>query len=86
LPYFKRTNEIGPLDDKIVYIAKLFNERAAPDRAAESGVTRSPILAGKKVNFSDIGSGHAALHARHFREARHQAARSNMGQADAFER
>jgi len=26
LPYFKRTNEIGPIDDKIVYIAKLFNE------------------------------------------------------------
>jgi len=39
----------------------------------------------RKVNFSDIGSGHAALHRRHFREARHQAARSDMGQADAFE-
>src|ERR1041384_7384850 len=26
LGYYKRTNEIGPIDDKIVYIAKLFNE------------------------------------------------------------
>jgi len=26
LPYFKKTNEIGAVDDRIVYIAKLFNE------------------------------------------------------------
>src|SRR5215212_3689292 len=26
LTYFKRTNEIGRIDDKIVYLAKLFNE------------------------------------------------------------
>ena len=79
LGYYKRTNEIGPIDDKIVYIAKLFNEEMHLIVRADSGITSLADLAGKKVNFSDIGSRHAAVHARHFRAARHQAAGSEHG-------
>src|SRR5882724_9673081 len=48
LPYFKRTNEIGTIDDKIVYIAKLFNEELHLIVRADSGVASLADLAGKK--------------------------------------
>src|SRR5215475_9242978 len=54
---YKRTGEIGKIDDKIVYIAKLFNEEMHLVVRAESGINSIDDLAGKKVNFSDIGSG-----------------------------
>jgi TRAP-type uncharacterized transport system substrate-binding protein len=57
LPYFKKTNEIGPIDDKIVYIAKLFNEEMHLIVRADGGINSLADLAGKKVNFSDAGSG-----------------------------
>jgi TRAP-type uncharacterized transport system substrate-binding protein len=57
LGHFKRTNELGWIDDKIVYIAKLFNEEMHLVVRAESGITAIEQLAGKTVNFSDIGSG-----------------------------
>src|SRR5262249_45762371 len=53
LPYFKRSNEIGPIDDKIVYIAKLFNEEMRLIVRADSGIRSLADLRGKKVNFSD---------------------------------
>src|SRR4051812_7972054 len=56
LNYYKRNNEIGRIDDKIVYIAKLFNEEMHLLVRAESGITSIEQLAGKKVNFSDAGS------------------------------
>ena len=79
LGYYKRTNEIGTIDDKIVYIAKLFNEEMHLIVRADGGITSLADLAGKKVNFSDVGSRHAALHARHLRAARHQAGGSEHG-------
>src|SRR3954452_5474794 len=56
LGYYKRTNEIGTIDDKIVYIAKLFNEEMDLIVREGSGIISLFDLAGKKVNFSDIGS------------------------------
>ena len=79
LPYYKRTNEIGPIDDKIVYIAKLFNEEMHLIVRADSGITSIEQLAGKKVNFSDVGSGTQLVHARHLRAPRHQARGSEHG-------
>ena len=57
LSVFRRTNEIGQIDDKIVYIARLFNEELHLVVRADSGITSIEQLAGKKVNFSDVGSG-----------------------------
>jgi len=85
LGYYKRTNEIGPIDDKIVYIAKLFNEEMHLIVRADSGITSLADLAGKKVNFSDIGSG-TQLSTRDIFERLGIAPQEvNMGQADAFE-
>jgi TRAP-type uncharacterized transport system substrate-binding protein len=45
------------LDDKIVYISKLFDEEMHVVVRADSGITMIDQLAGRKVNFSDVGSG-----------------------------
>ena len=86
LPYFKKTNEIGTIDDKIVYIAKLFNEEMHLIVRADGGITSIEQLAGKRVNFSDVGSG-TQLSTRDIFERLGVAPQEvNMGQADAFEK
>ena len=85
LPYFKKTNEIGVIDDKIVYIAKLFNEEMHLIVRADSGINAIADLAGKKVNFSDIGSGTQLSTRDIFDKLGIAAQEVNMGQADAFE-
>src|SRR5947208_261853 len=85
LPYFKKTNEIGQIDDKIVYIAKLFNEEMHLIVRAESGINSLSDLAGKKVNFSDAGSGTQLSTRDIFERLGIKAVEVNMGQADAFE-
>jgi TRAP transporter TAXI family solute receptor len=85
LRYYKRTNEIGTIDDKIVYIAKLFNEEMHLIVREGSGINSVADLAGKKVNFSDIGSG-TQLSTRDILEKLGIPAQEvNMGQADALE-
>ncbi len=81
----KRTNEIGPVDDKFVYIAKLFNEEMHLIVRAESGITSIGQLAGKTVNFSDIGSGTQLSTREIFERLKIPAKEVNMGQVDAFE-
>src|SRR4051794_4581564 len=85
LPYFKRTNEIGQIDDKIVYIAKLFNEEMHQIARADSGVHSLQDLAGKKVNFSDEGSGTQLSTRDIFEKLGIKPVEVNMGQGDAFE-
>jgi len=85
LPYFKKTNEIGRIDDKIVYIAKLFNEEMHLIVRADSGVTSLADLAGKKVNFSDLGSGTQLSTRDIFEKLGIKAEEVNMGQGDAIE-
>jgi TRAP transporter TAXI family solute receptor len=85
LPYYKKTNEIGLLDDKIVYIAKLFNEEMHLIVREGSGVNSLADLAGKKVNFSDIGSGTQLSTRDIFERLAIKPVEVNMGQADAFE-
>jgi len=85
LPYFKKTNEIGQIDDKIVYIAKLFNEEMHFIVREGSGINSLADLAGRRVNFSDAGSG-TQLSTRDILERLNiKAQEVNMGQADAFE-
>lgn len=85
LGYYKRNNELGPIDDKIVYLAKLFNEEMHLIVRAESGITSIEQLAGKRVNFSDIGSGTQLSTRQIFELLGVKAEEVNMGQADAFE-
>ena len=85
LPYYKRTNEIGAIDDKIVYIAKLFNEEMHLIVRADSGINSLADLAGKKVNFSDTGSGTQLSTRDIFEKLSLKPEEVNMGQGDAFE-
>jgi TRAP transporter TAXI family solute receptor len=82
---FKRTNEIGPIQDKIVYIAKLNNEEMHLVVRSDSGIDSIEQLAGKKVNFSDIGSGTQLSSQEIFERLKIKVTEVNMGQADAFE-
>lgn len=81
----RRTNEIGNLD-AITYIAKLFNEEMHIVVRHDSGIESIAQLAGKKVNFSDAGSGTQLTTRDIFRRLRIKAEEVNMGQADAFEK
>jgi TRAP transporter TAXI family solute receptor len=84
LGYYKRNNQIGPIDDKIVYIAKLFNEEMHLIVRADSGITSIEQLAGKKVNFSDLGSGTQLATRDIFERLGIKAEEVDMGQSDAF--
>lgn len=80
---FRRTNELGNLDDKIVYIAKLYNEEMHFIVRADSGITSIQQLNGKTVNFSDVGSGTQLSTRDIFEKLGIKAQEVNMGQGDA---
>jgi TRAP transporter TAXI family solute receptor len=84
LSVFRRSNEIGQIDDKILYIARLFNEELHLVVRAESGITSIEQLAGKKVNFSDVGSGTQLSSRDIFARLGINVTEVNMGQNDAF--
>src|SRR5207244_13541656 len=86
LGYYKRNNEIGPIDDKIVYIAKLFNEEMHLVVRADSGITSIEQLQGRKVNFSDVGSGTQLSVRAIFERFGVKPEEVNMGQGDALEK
>ena len=85
LSQFSRTSETGPIDDKIAFIARLFNEEMHVVVRAESRITSIRQLAGKKVNFGDIGSGTQVLTREIFERLAIEATEVNMGQNDAFQ-
>ena len=85
LGYYKRTNEVGTIDDKIVYIAKLFNEEMHLIVRDGSGINSLADLVGKNVNFSDVGSGTQLSTRDIFERLGIKPVEVNMGQADAFE-
>jgi TRAP transporter TAXI family solute receptor len=86
LSYFQRTNELGRLDQKISYITKLFNEEMHIVVRRDSGLTSLAQLDGKRVNFSDIGSGTQYTTRDIFTRLGLKPIEVNMGQADAFEK
>jgi uncharacterized protein len=83
---FRASNEIGNIDDQIDYIAKLFNEEMHVVVRADSDITSLEQLDGKKVNFSDIGSGSQLSSRDIFRRLGVHPIEVNMGQADAVEK
>jgi uncharacterized protein len=85
LNVFQRTKELGPINDKIVYLARLFNEEMHLIVRADSELTSIEQLAGKKVNFSDIGSGTQLSTRDVVRRLGLNVIEVNMGQNDAVE-
>ena len=85
LNVFQRTKELGPINDKIVYLAQLFNEEMHLIVRADSGLTSIEQLAGKKVNFSDMGSGTQLSTRDIMRRLGLNVIEVNMGQNDAVE-
>lgn len=82
---FRRSGEIGNLDEKIVYITKLYNEEMHFVVRADAGITSIEQLEGKRVNFSDIGSGTQLSTRDIFERLGIKPIEVNMGQGDAAE-
>jgi uncharacterized protein len=83
---FRASGEIGGIDDKIDYITKLFNEEMHVVVRADSGIDSIAQLDGKKVNFSDIGSGSQLSSRDIFKRLGIAPVEVNMGQGDALEK
>jgi uncharacterized protein len=84
LTAFRRSGELGNIDDKIVYITKLFDQEMHVLVRADSGMTSLEQLRGKTVNFSDAGSA-TDLSARDIFGRLGIAVKAiNVGQADAL--
>jgi len=82
----RRGNELGPLDGRIVYIARLFSEELHLVVRADSGITSIEQLAGKKVNFGGAGSGTQWSTRDIFSRLNVKAEEVNLRQADAIEK
>jgi TRAP transporter TAXI family solute receptor len=52
----RKSKDFGPLDDKVVYVARLFNEEMHVIVRADAGITAIDQLAGKTVNVGPAGS------------------------------
>jgi len=57
LARMRRSGELGALDDKIVYLAKLFNDELHIVVRADSGLASIEQLAGRTVSLGEPGSG-----------------------------
>jgi len=86
LSAFRRSGELGNIDDKIVYITKLFNDEMHVLVRADSGITSVEHLRGKKVNFSDVGSATQVSSRDFFNRLGIAVEEVNMGQGDAYEK
>jgi len=83
---FRENGDVGNIDDKIDYITKLFNEEMHVVVRGDSGINSLADLKGKKVNFSDIGSGSQLSSRDIFRRLGIVAQEVNMSQGDALEK
>jgi TRAP-type uncharacterized transport system substrate-binding protein len=61
LARMRQSGEIGALDDKIVYLAKLFNEELHIVVRADSGIAGIEQLNGRNVSLGEPGSGTQAI-------------------------
>lgn len=84
LKHLIETDELGGnIANRVVYISKLFNQEMHV--LAGPGVEKLEDLDGKKVNFSDAGSGAQFSTRRVFKALGIAPIEVNMGQADAYE-
>ena len=85
LTKFRASGELGNIDDKVVYITKLFNQEMHVLVRADSGITSLEQLRGKTVNFSDAGSATQQSAREVFKRLNIEVKEVNTGQADAYE-
>lgn len=84
MSYLKKTGELGPnIDERVAYIAKLYNEEMHV--LAGPGIEKVQDLNGKKVNFSDVGSGTQFSTRLIFELLGIKAIEVNVGQADGYQ-
>jgi TRAP transporter TAXI family solute receptor len=83
---YRANNTIGNIDNSIDYIAKLFNEEMHVVVRADSGITSLEQLDGKKVNFSDVGSGSQLSSRDVFARLGVHPIEVNIGQGDAIQK
>jgi uncharacterized protein len=80
---YKKTGELGPgIEDRLVYIAKLYNEEM--HLLVGAGVNDIKQLNGTTVNFSDAGSGTQLMTRAVFEALGIKVKEINIGQADAM--
>ena len=83
---YRANNTIGKIDNSIDYIAKLFNEEMHVVVRADSGITSLEQLDGRKVNFSDVGSGTQLSGRDVFARLGIHPVEVNFGQGDAIQK
>jgi uncharacterized protein len=82
---FRRSNEqLGSFDNKIVYIAKLFNEET--HIVVRSGINSLDQLQGQKVNLDATGSGTSYSMRDVFKRLNIKVEEISLTQAEAFEK
>ena len=85
MSYLKKTGEFGAnIDARLAYVARLYNEEMHV--LAGPGINRIQDLSGKKVNFSDVGSGTQFSTRLIFELLGIKAEEVNMGQADGYQK
>lgn len=85
MSYLKKTGEFGPnIENRVTYITKLYNEEMHV--LVGSGINRLQDLSGRKVNFSDVGSGTQFSTRLIFELLGIRAEEVNMGQADGYQK
>jgi TRAP transporter TAXI family solute receptor len=84
MSYLKKTGEFGPnIDQRVAFITKLYSEEMHV--LAGPGIDTVHDLSGKKVNFSDVGSGTQFSTRLIFGLLGIDAIEVNMGQADGYQ-
>lgn len=84
MSYLKKTGEFGnTIDQRLAYIARLYNEEL--HILAGPGIKTVQDLNGKKVNFSDVGSGTQFSTRLIFEHLGIKTQEVNMGQADGYQ-
>jgi uncharacterized protein len=85
MSYLKKTGEFGPnIDSRLSYVVRLYNEEM--HILAGSGIASLQELSGKKVNFSDAGSGTQFSTRLIFGLLGIKATEVNVGQADGYQK
>ncbi len=81
--YLKQTPEFGrDIDKKLVYVTKLYNEEV--HLVVGKGITSLADLAGKPVNFAEVGSGTQFSSRQIFKLLKLEVKEVNLGQTDAL--
>jgi TRAP transporter TAXI family solute receptor len=84
MTYLKKTGEMGPnIENRLAFITRLYNEEM--HILAGPGIDSVKELDGKKVNFSDVGSGTQFSTRLIFELLGIKATEINVGQADGYQ-